>query len=236
MPITGRRPASLVLGLSEPGGAAAIVRDGRLLSVAPPSGEAGWPAGAVGDALGRAGVSGAAIEQVAFATNPGPLGPLRRRRAARRARAALGTHAAFVCQGLVGTGLPRAFDRSDRVSLHGPQRCLAASAYYSAGARVVLVFAVYEGRVTPFLGTSGKVVPLAEDRPAADLAAAIADWSAALPADRMRVVGAPPIGGAEATPFDGPTALAVGAAWLAGADERQGAWVPAAWQPEPIGA
>ena len=235
MSISGRRPASLVLGLHEPGGAAALVRDGRLLAVAAPSGEAGWPTGAVSDALRSAGLGPEAVEQVALAVPPGPLAPLRRRRAARRARAALGSGAAFVGRGLVGTGLPRAFDRSDRVSLHAPARCLAACAYYTAGARVVLVFAVYEGAVTPFLGTSGKVVPLASAEPVASLPAVVARWTESVSADRVRVVGAAPPPGAEATPFDGPTALAVGAAWLGRADERQGAWVPAPWRPGDAG-
>jgi hypothetical protein len=208
-----------------------VVRDGRLLGVAPPSGEAGWPAGAVTEALRSAGISAEAVEQVALAVTPGALAPLRRRRAARRARAALGSRAAFVGRGLVGTGLPRAFDRSDRVSLHPPARCLAACAYYTAGARVVLVFAVHEGAVTPFLGTSGKVVPLAASEPVGSLPAVVARWTETIDADRVRVVGAPPLGGAEAAPFDAPTALAVGAAWLGRADERQGAWVPAPWRP-----
>lgn len=232
MPIHGRPPARLVLGVSPVGGATALVEDGRLLGVEPGDATAGWPASArrLLQSLGRA---PEAIDQVAGPLS-GKLPPVAQRiLLARAARAALGAHAAFVGQGLVGTGLPRPFDSRDRVSLHAADRCRAAAAYYTAGERLVFILVEDAGRRSRWLGTSGKLLALGSG--SADAAEAVALQGMAetgAPLALLAGVGAPGGDGANlrASALHGDEALAAGAALVARADERQGSWVPAAWQ------
>lgn len=221
MSIAGRPPASRILGVCRgPDAAAALVVEGALV---------GWgrgsDQGAVAEALVRADTVGSTVEQVAFSADPGPL---RRVRCARAARLLVGKRAAFVGQGVVGRGLPRRSDRRDRVTLHPPAACLAASAYFTAGARVLLVLVVDQGGLSPWLGTSGKLVSLgAAEAPAG--ADSVSRWLEKSGAPSARWVGVDRPENAQPGPVEGTLAQAVGAAWLGWAEERQGAWVPPVW-------
>ena len=221
MSLSGRPPATCILGLARgTDAAAAVVAQGVLV---------GWgrgsEQGAVAEALLRAERLGSGVEQVAVSEAPRPLA---RVRAARAARQLVGKRAAFVGSGLVGQRLPRRFDLRDRVSIHDPAACRAAAAYYTAGERVVLVLVEQGGSLSPWLGTSGKLVSLGPAE-RAEGAASVDRWRAHAGAERVRWVGDDRPAGVDAAPLSGSLACAVGAAWLAWADERQGAWVPPAW-------
>ncbi|MCB9764580.1 MAG: hypothetical protein H6739_32700 [Alphaproteobacteria bacterium] len=90
--------------------------------------------------------------------------PALRRMLSRMMRQELGGDAAFVRAGVVGTGLPRWLDRSDRITLHDHHRCHAAAAYYTCGRRDVLVViadGIGDGLgLTVWRGTAGKLVLL----------------------------------------------------------------------------
>ena len=232
MAITGRAPAEVVLGVAP--GAAALTVGGALRAVRAGGEDGPWGALAIHGCLADAGLRALDVEQVAVAEGgPDRLG-LRRRRLATQARDVLGAHAAFVGKGLVGTGLPRARDGSDRLSRHAPLRCLAAAGAFTSGERVVVVVVELGGVARALLGTSGKV--LDPDLPAGPVTAGqIATWRAALRAEPVVYVADHdrpcPLEGVATAPVWGAQALAAGAALLARADERQGAWVPARWSP-----
>lgn len=225
--IRGRAPARVVLGL-DGSGAAAVVVGGQVRSVQ--SGADVWTTATA--ALRAAEMEIGGVEQLAVALAPG--GRLQRgwahRRWARDASDRLGVGGGFRGQGLVGTQLPRVWDRRDRVSLHDPARCRAAAAYYTAGVRAALVAVQEAGEVRLWLGTSGKLVALpaggsmALSRTAREVGAEL------VIADPSLVVGSH-ASDALSSPVSGPAALALGAALLAWANERQGAWVPTQWSP-----
>lgn len=213
--VRGRDPAACVLGVT-PSGAAAVVRQGRLLAVE--AHDDPWTAVARALAAGGLGVDG--VEQVAVACPPGRLRWLSWAHAARRH---LGQGAAHRGRGVVGTGLPRRWDRRDRLTLHPPSRSRAAAAYYAQGQRSVLVVLRGEDALQGWLGTSGKLVdlPLPEGTGLVELARRVG---------AEVVVAEPGLAPGYAAPrLVGALAEAAGAAWLAWADERQGAWTPAPW-------
>jgi hypothetical protein len=225
--IRGRAPARVMLGLDGEG-AAAVVVDGRVCALQ--SGADVWTTATA--ALSLADVDIAGVEQLAVAEAPAPrpLAWWAHRRWARDASDGLGGGGGFRGQGRVGTRLPRVWDRRDRVTLHDPARCRAAAAYYTAGVRAALVAVQVQGEVRLWLGTSGKLValpaagsvPLSRTAHELGVGVVIVD-------QRLAAQGLP--SDARTSTVSGPAARALGAALLAWADERQGAWVPALWSP-----
>ncbi len=111
--------------------------------------------------------------------------------------------------------------------------CCAAAAYYTAGERLAFILVEDAGQRSRWLGTSGKLVALGPG--SADAAEAIAlQGMAETGAPLALLVGFGSLGTEDAalraSALQGDLALAAGAALLARADERQGSWVPAAWQ------
>jgi len=239
------RPADLVLGLClDPAGSGvALVRAGRLEAVAGMDGP-GWPSQAVAKVLATSGLSVGAVAHVALAlSGSGPARRLRRHLLGRQVRQHLGHEAAYVGAGRMGTRPLRSRDGRDRVTGHARGRCLAAAVAYTSGWRDGLVAVADHGRLQLWRATSGKLVALEDGLlDLADPVDAVARAAARLGLDRVALAGSAlsepalaadlaAVEGIQATwqlPLAGARAAAAGAALVAWADERQGAWVPAA--------